>query len=133
MPKQLFFLIEHNLWPLQMILRGKRCSAFLQYDEEIGLSQNSKDIEIIKKIAQQKEDLRIDRIIITRDNRDFITYLGFYNIKVIVLLDKTDRYALYDLGLNKLAEEIIAKAIEILKITPEQYINYIECSKYYKK
>lgn len=132
MSKQLFFLVEHNLWPLQMILRGKRCSAFLQYDEEIGLSQDSDDIEIIKRIAKQKEELGVDRIILTRD-KAFFTYATAYKVKIIVLLDKTELYKLYLMRLNKLTDEIIAKAVKIIETTPGQYIEYIECSKFYKK
>jgi len=64
---QLFFLVEGNLEPIRPVLRKLGCSAFLPYEDEIGLRSNSDDAEIVAKVAQQKEDLGIDRIIITRD------------------------------------------------------------------
>ncbi len=130
--KQLFFAIEFNLEPLQMPLRGLRCSAFLITEPEIDLPQKTKDSVIVKHIAKQNHDLGIDRIIITRDKR-FQTYLGSYNVKLIILNDKTKIWNLYKMRLNEIAEEIFVKATQMIKITPGQYVEYVECSKHYKK
>lgn len=133
MNKQIFFVIEDNLKPLQMILRGLRHSAFITYDEEIGLPPQSKDVEIIECVAQQKKDLGIDRIIITRDSKNFISEIGKNNIKVIVLIDKTNSWGLYNMRLKQLSQEIILIATKMIEITSGQSIQYIDCSKFYKK
>lgn len=132
MDTPLFFLLEYNLQPLQMLLRGFRCSCFLPTEQEIGLSNDAGDSEIIALVAQQKRDLGIDRIIITRD-KGFVTYLGNNKVKVIVLSDKTQRHLFYSMRMKSLAEEIVATAQDMLqKSQGEQAIAFIECAKFYK-
>ncbi len=133
MNSHLFFVLEHNLKPLQMILRGFRHSAFLTYDKEIGLFSHSEDMDIINQIAQQKKDLGIDRIILTRDTRTFVNFIGNNEVKVIILQDKTKIWKLYDMRLKQLAQEIIMRATKMTKRTSGQDISYIECSHFYKK
>ncbi len=132
MNTQLFFLLEYNLQPLQMILRGIRCSCFVPTDKEIGLMADSEDPDIISRVAQQKRDLGIDRIIITRDKK-FTTHLKNNKVKVIILNDKTERYLFYSMRLKSLAEEIVATTLNMLwKSQDEQAIVCIECSNFYK-
>lgn len=56
--KQLFFVLEYNLAPLQLILRQFGHSAFLTYDKEFGVPMNAGDMVIIAKAFQQKEEKR---------------------------------------------------------------------------
>lgn len=127
---QLFFCLEYNLSPLQPILRATGSSVFLPYEPEIGLSQKADDAVIIAKIAEQKRDLGIDRIIITRDKK-FITHLGRMDVKLIVLLDKTGRYDLYQMNLKDLGAAIIAVAVTMAGKTQNPGVAYVECSRLY--
>ncbi|MBW3002446.1 hypothetical protein KY338_04790 [Candidatus Woesearchaeota archaeon] len=114
MDTQVFFLLEYNLQPLQMLLRGFRCSCFLPTDQEIGLSNDAEDPDIIARVSQQKIDLGIDRIIITRD-KSFTTHLGNNKIKVIILNDKTKKHLFYNMRMKSLAKEIVATAQNMLQ------------------
>lgn len=126
----LFFLLENNLEPLQKWLRSGGHSVFLPNEPEIGLSINSSDPEIVQRIAEQKTDLGVDRIIITRDS-DFINFSVGTDVKVILLTDKSGKWDLYLMHLKRLAETIFAKGFELVQSTPGQAVGYVECSKFY--
>ncbi|HZX12208.1 MAG TPA: hypothetical protein VFE88_02010 [Candidatus Nanoarchaeia archaeon] len=125
--KLLYFFLEHNLTPLQNILRTVGHSAFLPQDVEIGLSIDTEDEEIVKRIEEQKKDLGVSRIIITEDKK-FIKSIGSAEVRVLVLIDQKNNFALSRIDLKKLAEAIIIKAEWMNKIKG-QNIQYIDCSK----
>lgn len=127
---QLSFLLEYNLLPLRKILRSYGHSVFIPYDEEIGLSMASDDLEIIVKIAEQKENLGIDRIIITRDTR-LIKYLKTSPVKLIMLTDEAYTLNLVAIKNKQLCEAIIKTAESMVAKTDGQMIAYIECSRFY--
>lgn len=133
MNKQLFFLVEYNLAPLQKILRYFGCSAFMQYDEEIGLKQNSKDAEIISRVVRHKKELGIDRIILTRDTTDFAICMQSFDVKIIVLQDTTKRWDINNMRQTELVRKIIVEANNLLATKGGPAIRYIQCSKMYKK
>ncbi|HLF55143.1 MAG TPA: hypothetical protein VI612_05495 [Candidatus Nanoarchaeia archaeon] len=126
---QLFFLLEHNLAPLQPILRTMGHSTFLPYEPEIGLPMQTDDPIIIARIVEQKMNLGIDRIIITKDKK-FLTHIGTAPIKLIVLIDKTTNYEIYDMNLKQLCGVLVDKALKMVG-KEGQVIDYIECSKFY--
>jgi len=126
----LSFLAECNLTLLQSILRGFRHSCFLPTDNEIGLDQAAADAHIISKVEQQKQDLGVDRIIITPDN-SFITSLGSSPVKIIILTDLSRRWNFKAMSLKLLVGEIIAKGDEMVKRSDGHDSTYIECSRFY--
>lgn len=128
--RQLSFLLEYNLLPLRKILRSYGHSVFVPYDKEIGLFMGSDDPEIVIKVAEQKEDLGIDRIIITKDTR-LIKYLKTAPVKLIVLIDEMHTINLAFIKRKQLCEEIIKAAESMVAKTEGQMIAYVECSRFY--
>ena len=129
---QLFFAVEHNLTILQYVLRADGSSAFITTDPEIGLPQNAPDPHILAVLTQQKNDLGVDRILITRDT-DFAAYTNQYPVKVIILINSSGKFELLKLNLGKLAQEIISRAERLMKQTQGAVIDYIDCNQFYKK
>ncbi len=127
---QLFFALEHNLHPLQPLLRALGHSAFITSEKEIDVPMHAPDSAIITRIAEQKENLGIDRIVITRDY-EFVSSIGAVPIKVIVLIDKVSNYNLSKMKKKQLAAAIILVAEEMLKKTSGQLVSYLDCSQFY--
>lgn len=127
---QLSFVLEYNLTSIQNLLRSNNCSAFITYDKEIGISMNSQDPEIIAKLAEQKTNLGVDRILITRDAK-FITHIKSAPIKVIVLIDKKYNLNLSIIKQKELCKEIIKTGLEMVSKTKGAMVAFIECSKFY--
>ena len=132
MDNQLFFLVEYNLMPIQKVIRALGHSAFLTYDSEIGLKADSKDIDIIRHVVNQKRDLGIDRIILTRDSA-FAADIGHYSVKIIIMDDNTDRWKISLMQKRELVKTIIAEAMRLIQATTGQAIGYVQCSRFYKK
>ncbi len=126
---QLFFLVEYNLDPLQNPLRAQGASAFLTFEDEIGLPQNASDLEVIQVVVQHKINLGIERIILTRD-KAFHAQLGSWPVKVILLTDKTGKYLFPNMKLRDLAMAIILKADNLMR-QKGQAVDFIDASKFY--